>query len=71
MTEGKRNHPSGFLSEMAFGFHRAGKACGVLESAATSGIGAHLHSPHNAGSLPEAQFFNTLFKLSAPSCRES
>jgi hypothetical protein len=34
--------------------------CGVLESAAYSKICEHLQEPHNAGSWPEARFFNTL-----------
>ena len=36
--------------------------CGVLKSAAYSGIGEHLQQPHNAGSRREAQFFYTLLK---------
>jgi hypothetical protein len=36
------------------------KACGVLESAAYSLICEHLQKPHNAGSRPQALFFNTL-----------
>jgi len=31
-----------------------------LESAAYSAIGEHLQKPHNAGSRPQARFFNTL-----------
>jgi hypothetical protein len=34
-----------------------------LESAAYSAIGEHLQKPHNAGSRPQAQFFNTLLKF--------
>jgi hypothetical protein len=36
------------------------KACGVLESAAYASICEHFQKPHNAGSRPQAQFFNTL-----------
>jgi hypothetical protein len=48
---------------MAFGFHGAGKACGVLETAAYSTIGEHLQKPHNDGSRPQTQFFNTPLKF--------
>jgi len=33
-----------------------------LESAAYSAIGEHLQKPHNAGSRPQVQFFNTLLQ---------
>jgi len=34
-----------------------------LESAAYSTICEHLQKPHNAGSRPQAQFFNTLLMI--------
>jgi hypothetical protein len=36
-----------------------------LESAAYSAICEHLQEPHNAGSRPQARFFNTLLIQSA------
>ena len=52
------------------------KACGVLESAAYAVICEHLQKPHNTGSRPQAQFFNTLLKpawgaFPAPVCRRT
>jgi hypothetical protein len=44
------------------------KACGVLESAAYSAISEHYQKPHNAGSRPQARFFNTLCASSRQRC---
>jgi len=40
------------------------QASGVLESGAYSRIGEHFQKPRNAGSRPEAPFFNSLLNRS-------
>jgi hypothetical protein len=55
-----------WFSRVSRNKHQAvSQACGVLESAADSAICEHLQEPHNAGSQPQARFFNTLLIQSA------